>query len=81
MLVRVYDDDISRLAECEFEWAVDINYTFDLQVQGNMLRASLNDIQLFEVQDADTRLDCGAIAYLVEEACVLSTSVEISPAL
>ena len=60
---------------------MDINYKFDLQIQGNMLRASMNDIQLFEVQDEDTRLDCGAIAYLVEEACVLSASIEISPAL
>ena len=80
-LVRVYDDDVSRLAECEFEWAVDINYTFDLQIQGNVLRANLNDIHLFEVHDEDTRLNCGAIGYLVEEACVLSASVEISPAL
>ena len=80
-LVRVYDDDVTRLAGCELEWSVDINYTFDLQIQGNVLRASLNDIQLFEVEDEDTRLDCGAIAYLVEEACVLSASVEISPVL
>ena len=79
--MRVYDDDVSRLAECKFEWAVDVNYTFDLQIQGNVLRASLNDILLFEVHDEDTRLNCGAIAYLVEEACVLSASVEISPAL
>ena len=80
-LVRVYDDDVTRLAGCELEWSVDINYTFDLQIQDNVLRASLNDIQLFEVEDEDTRLDCGAIAYLVEEACVLSASVEISPVL
>jgi ADP-ribosylglycohydrolase len=79
VLVRVYDDNISRLAESAFEWVVDINYTFDLQIQGNMLRAGLNGVQLFEIQDDDTRLDCGAIAYLVDEACVLSASVEISP--
>ena len=81
VLVRVFDDNVSRLAECKFEWAVDINYKFDLQVRGNTLRASLNDIQLFEVEDEDTRLDCGAIAYLVEEACVLSASIAISPEL
>jgi len=81
VLVRVYDDNISRLAESAFKWAVDINYTFDLQIQGNILRAGLNGVELFEIQDDDTRLDCGAIAYLVDEACVLSASMEISPAL
>ena len=81
VLVRVYDDDVIRLAESAFEWVVDINYTFELQIQGNMLRAGLNGVQLFEVQDDDARLDCGAIAYLVDEACVLSASVEISPVL
>jgi hypothetical protein len=76
-LVRVYDAEVTRLAEATFEWDVDIKYDFELQVRGQQLRAALDGVQLFEVHDA--RLDGGAVAYVVDEACILSSSVTVGP--
>jgi ADP-ribosylglycohydrolase len=76
--IRVYDAEVTRLAEAAFEWDVDIMYDFELQVRGQQIRASLDGVQLFEVHDA--RLDGGAVAYVVDEACILSSSVTVGPA-
>jgi len=79
-LVRVYDDEVTRLAETHFEWDVDINYSFELQVHSQGLFAKIDGVKLFEITDDDTRLDSGCIAYVVDEACILSSSMTVSPA-
>jgi hypothetical protein len=59
---------------------VDIKYYFELQVQGQYLRAEIDGVKLFEVTDGDSRLDGGCVAYVVDEACILSSSMTVSPA-
>ena len=70
-IVRVYDDEVTRLAETHFEWDVDTNYRFELQVHGQLLLATIDGAKLLEVTDGDTRLDGGCIAYVVDAACIL----------
>jgi hypothetical protein len=79
VLVRVYDDEVVRLAEAPFEWDVDIQYTFSLQLKGDRLQAAINAKELFDIRDADERLRDGAVAYVVEEGCVLSSAVTVEP--
>jgi hypothetical protein len=78
VLVRVYDDEAVRLAEMPFDWDVDIQYTFALQLKGDRLLASIDTRELFDVRDADERLRDGAVAYVVDEGCVLSSAVTVS---
>jgi len=79
VLQRVYDDEVSRLAEAPFEWDVDIEYDFALRVEGSRLRASIDGATLFDVTDEVAGLESGCIAYVVDEACIFSGAMSVMP--
>jgi hypothetical protein len=78
VLQRAYDNEVTRLAEAPFEWDVDIQYEFALRVAGNELRGSIDGVTLSVVVDSEAGLESGAIAYVVEEACVFSAGVMVA---
>ena len=67
------------LAEMDFEWNFDAEYTLELEVRGNRLRAFLDGQFVLEAEDRDRPLEGGAVALIVEEGMLTCNAVEVSP--
>lgn len=78
-LVKMFDGQVSVLAQADFGWQVGQNIDFRLESCGGQMRASLDGQTLFEVEDTDTPLTHGAAAYVIEEGCLRSQAMRIEP--
>ena len=67
------------LAEMNFEWNFDAEYTLELEVHGTHLRAYVDGVLLLEAEDRDRPLEGGAVALLVEEGMLTCNAVEVIP--
>ncbi len=74
-----YDFGAKLLAEAEFEWTFGQTVELSLAAEGKHLKARANGKQIFELDDAIQPIDGGAFALVVEEGCVESGPVTISP--
>jgi len=77
-LIKALDGD-NILAEVDFEWQVNQNYGLQLQVEGNEIRAWVNDELLFSVVDEKRPLTGGAAAFVLEEGHMMSNSLTVRP--
>lgn len=68
------------LAEQDCAWELDGTYALSLTTHGDRLEASINGVQLFDVQDADHPLLSGAIALVIEEGRLDCDAVTVKPA-
>ncbi len=77
-LVKMMEGVETELASCKMDFAIERSYTLALRCCGSTLVASLDQQQVFEVEDAD--LPCGAIGLVAEEGHASSSAVTIRPA-
>lgn len=77
-LVKVLDDD-RVLAERDFPFEWDSTLTFRLEVDGVHLRAWIDGVQLFELDDTASPLTSGAVALLATEGRLACDWVRVSP--
>ncbi len=78
-LVKSLDGE-SVLAEADLHWVLEETYVLSLQVAGDQLQASVDDITLFRVHDVDRRLSGGGIALICAEGCMSCDAVTVGPA-
>jgi ADP-ribosylglycohydrolase len=76
-LVRVLDDEITVLAEQPFAWDYYRTYDLRLQVVGDALTASIDDLRLAA---SDSALTSGAVALFVEDGYTATNAVRITAA-
>jgi hypothetical protein len=79
-LVKMLDGD-TVLAARALPWQLGVPYNLQLQVNGNRLRASVDGVPLFDVQDNDRPLSDGAIALVIEEGRMATEAVTVGPAI
>ena len=78
-LVKALDGD-TVLAEADFPWELDGTYDLSLEVVGSRLRAWIDGVQFFEVDDTDRPLAGGAVALVCEEGRTATETVTVRPA-
>ena len=74
-LLRV-ENETTVLAEANYEWQLGSTYQLSLSVNGNKLVGRAGDT---EISAEDDRLDCGAIALLINEGRTATQVVSVSP--
>lgn len=77
-LVKALDGD-AVLVEAPFSWQFDATYELCLKVRGNRLRASIDRVEIFDVEDDDRPLTSGAVALVCEEGRAESEVVRVRP--
>ncbi len=77
-LVKALDGD-TVLAEVDFAWEVETDYTLRLRVEGTLLHGWANDRLLFEVEDAHNPLQGGGVAFVIEEGHMMSEAMRVQP--
>jgi len=76
-LVKRLDGE-TVLAEQKFAWEFGQPYDLQITVQGNQIRAWVNDAVLFSIEDSDIPLSEGGIALICEEGRIGTNEVNIS---
>lgn len=76
-LVKRYDGQESVLAQAAYAWQVGQKVDFRLETQEGKLSAALDGQRMFEVEDCDHPLTCGAAAYVIEEGCLRSQVLRV----
>jgi hypothetical protein len=71
-------DGSTVLAEAEVSQVFGRPYELALDVEGENLRASIDGEVLFEVVDRHRALASGAVAFVCEEGCMTSDSLEVT---
>ncbi len=79
-LMRMFEGELTVLAEMPFNWQPWQAYPLMLEVRGERLTAWLDDRQVFEVQDAASPLLEGAFGLVVEEGHIMTDAIRIEPA-
>ena len=77
-LVKALDGD-TILAETEYDWSFGATKRFSLRVEGNRLTANIDDMTLFDVEDGESPLTGGGVAFVVEEGRIMSDAMNITP--
>lgn len=77
-LVKAVDGD-SVLAEQVFPWQFGETHKLTLQVVGQRLRAFVNDILVFAVDDNERPLTGGGIALVIEDGRLATEAVSVRP--
>jgi hypothetical protein len=75
-LVRCFDA-VQVLAERPFEWRWERPYKLALEVNGVKLAGSVNDEEVFNLQDPGSPLASGGAAFICEEGLILSDQLEV----
>lgn len=78
-LVRCLDGE-QELACVPHDWELGRTYQMALEVSGARLRAVVDGVQLFDVEDAGSPLTCGAVALVVADGRVGCQTVTVTPA-
>ena len=78
-LVKMLEEQLT-LAETEFAWEFDGTYHLGLEVDGNSIRATVDEDLLFDVEDRDRPLSGGAVALVCEEGRTETGAVRVQPA-
>jgi ADP-ribosylglycohydrolase len=77
-LVKALDGE-TILAESEFRWDFDKSYDLKLAAEGSRLRAWIDDVLLFDVEDHERPLDGGAAAVICQEGTLECGDVFVGP--
>jgi hypothetical protein len=77
-LVKAKDGE-SVLAEMDFPWEVDRQYGLRLCLKGTRIRAWVDGVMLFEVEDKNRPLKGGAAAFVLEEGHMMSECMVVAP--
>ena len=77
-LIKALDGD-TVLAEVDYPWSYGVTKKFSLRVEGNRLSASIDDQPLFDVEDTDSPLTGGGVAFVVEEGRIMSDAMKVAP--
>jgi hypothetical protein len=77
-LVKALDSD-KILAEIEYVWLPEVEYTLQLDVRGTHLSGRVNGRRLLDVEDTDEPLTGGSIALICTEGRMATESVSVSP--
>ncbi len=75
-LLKALDGD-TILAERDFDWETYETYQLKLQVSGNRIRAWIDNVLQFEVVDAETPLNSGGVAYVVDQGHISSQAMAV----
>ena len=75
-LVKALDGD-TVLAEAEFPWVNGGSYDFRLAATGTRIQASIDGQTLFTVDDTESPLDGGGVAFVIEEGRVMSDEMRV----
>jgi len=67
------------LAEMDFGWDLDAEYTLELEVHGKRLKAYVDGMLLLEAEDGDRPLEGGAVALIIEKGMLTCDAVEVRP--
>ncbi|MEI6233207.1 MAG: ADP-ribosylglycohydrolase family protein [Planctomycetota bacterium] len=67
------------LAEADFAWSFGQTIELSLAQDGKKITANANGRELFKLDDTTSPLEGGAFALVVEEGCLESSAVRISP--
>jgi ADP-ribosylglycohydrolase len=78
-LIKVLDGE-NVLASKPYRWTFGTTYQLRLRVQGSSLQGWINDELLFDVNDDEPGLRCGATGLICTEGRSASQSVRIQPA-
>ena len=78
MIITLDGDTV--LAEANFDWQVNQEYTLRIQVEGSHLLGWVNEQLLFDVEDETRPLMGGGVAYVVEEGHISSQAMTVKPA-
>ncbi len=77
-LLKALDGD-QVLAEQSFDWDLHRTYQMKLQVAGSRVRAWIDSLPLFEVEDRRNPLLGGAVAYVVDRGHIRSRGMRVGP--
>ena len=80
VLIKVMDHE-KILAKTEFEWQFGITYQMDLAVNGNRIRAIVDQQPVFDLVDHDEPLTAGGIALVCREGRTATQKITISPSI
>jgi hypothetical protein len=75
-LIKVLDGE-KVLAETDFSWKTEETYVLALEVNENRICAWVDGEKFFDIVDAGSVLNSGAIAFIVDEGCFSSNAVSI----
>jgi ADP-ribosylglycohydrolase len=72
-------DSPQVLAEIPYAWELDHTYRLALEVDGRLLRATVDGREVYAGQDVDHPLQCGAVALVCEEGRTETKAVCVEP--
>jgi hypothetical protein len=72
-------DGETTLASANYPWQFGQTYRLALEVEGDRIRAYLNDALLLDVTDDDSPLTGGAVALLATEGRTATQTVRVEP--
>ncbi len=78
-IVRAFEGQDTVLAERDRGWQFGMNYTLNLQVQGNRLVASVNGQTVLEAEDPHNLFTSGGIGLIAEVGRIGCDNVEVKP--
>jgi len=78
-LIKALDDD-NVLAEASFAWEPDRVYTLSIEAVGSHLRAWIDGLLLFDIEDDHRPLESGGVALVCEEGRTSTDAVTVRPA-
>jgi ADP-ribosylglycohydrolase len=79
-LIKAHDGNITVLAEKDHAWDSFSCQELSLEVAGTRLRGWLNGELMFDVADDNAAWASGSVALLVEDGCLGTDAVKVSPA-
>ena len=77
-LIKALDGD-TTLAENDFAWEVNQNYSLKMQIAGNRIMAWVDDQLQFDIIDAVVPLVGGGVAYIVDTGHISSQEMRVKP--
>ncbi len=77
-LVKAFEDIRQILTEALFDWQFEQPVSLSLQVEGNTLRARIDEQPLFTITDTNPVLENGGIALVVEQGCLEANAISVS---
>jgi ADP-ribosylglycohydrolase len=79
-LIKV-DHEPRSLAATKFEWELNLGNTLALEVNGNLLRASIDGNVMFEVRDEQNPFLTGGVGLSVDTGCISAPNIAVTPIL
>jgi len=78
-LLKALDGD-RILAEKEFEWSVNNTYQLRMIIFQNRIQAWVDDQLQFQGEDEENPINCGGVAYIVNQGHLSSQAMSVKPA-